>query len=130
MVTILLEYLKSLNNFHLPVNHAIYEFLINLLVSNGWVNQLQQMVHYQVIRDSVRIAALFLSLEGQYPGAYQLAVDMLKRLEAKPQVIEILLLKKDLNAALRYIRGEATNVVEPAVFLEAAMATGDDLVRS
>jgi hypothetical protein len=124
-----MEYLRSLNQFHLPVNHYIYELVINLLVSNQRYYQLHQFLQYHVVRDSVHIACLLLSLESKYPPAFQLAIDMLKRLETEEQIIEVLLLKKQVMTALRFVRNDANIKVLPVQFLEAALSTGDKMVH-
>lgn len=87
--------------------------------------QLHQFLQYHVVSDSkplVRIhqkimrftpllkctfinlqACLLLSLEGVYPAAYQLALDMLKRLStANDLIVEILINKQKIIPALRY----------------------------
>lgn len=49
-------------------------------------------------------ACLLLSLESVYPAAYQLAVDMLKRIaNANEEIVEILLSKNKVLSALRYL---------------------------
>ena len=122
------EYLRSLNQHHLPVNHYIYELVINLLVSNERYYQLHQFLQYHVVRDSVHVACLLLSLEAKYPPAFQLAVDMLKRLETFEQIVEVLLLKRQVITALRFIRTDPNYKYSPAPFLETAISTGDTMV--
>jgi hypothetical protein len=78
-----------------------------------------------VLQDSVHIACLLLSLEAQYPPAAQLALDMLKRLQAPEQILEVLLLRGHLVPALRYLRSLPAREARLAAplaprFLEAA----------
>lgn len=123
-----MEYLRSLNQFHLPVNHYIYELVINLLVSNQRFYQLHQFLQYHVVRDSVHVACLLLSLESKYPPAFQLAIDMLKRLETRDQLVEVLLLKKQVMTALRFMRSDPSIKTTAFEFLRAAQETGDNMV--
>jgi hypothetical protein len=80
------------------VYHYIYELVINLLVSNGRCYQLHQLLQYHVVRDSDHVACLLLSLVPVYPPAYQLAIDMLKRLGTLEDIVEVLLLKAQVCA--------------------------------
>lgn len=73
------------------------------------------------------------SLRGQvlsrYPPAFQLALDMLKRLAtANEEIVDVLVGKDQLLLALRFLRSlgpEAVATVSPRRFLEAAYNTGD-----
>ena len=104
--------------------------MINLLVANERFYQLHQFLQYHVIRDSAHVACLLLSLESKYPPAFQLAIDMLKRLHTREQLIEVLLLKSQVMNALRFARSDSSIKLNPAQFLEAALQSGDSLVRA
>jgi len=71
-----------------------------------------------------------LSLESDYPPSYQLALDMLKRLNtANEEIIEVLLSKRQLLPALRYIRAiGAEDSLSPRKFLEAATNPEDSML--
>lgn len=71
-----------------------------------------------------------LSLESTYPPSYQLALDMLKRLNtANEEIIEVLLSKRQLLPALRYVRAiGAEDSVSPRKFLEAASNPEDSML--
>ncbi|CAH1776277.1 unnamed protein product, partial [Owenia fusiformis] len=95
MVAVLIEYIRSLNQFQIPVQHYLYELVINTLVQHNCFYQLHQFLQYHVLSDSKPIACLLLSLESVYPPAHQLALDMLKRLStANEEIIEVLLSKQ------------------------------------
>lgn len=49
---ILLEYIRSLTDYNIPVQHCIHELLINTLVLNKDFQQLHQILQYHVIADS------------------------------------------------------------------------------
>ncbi|XP_071965710.1 regulator of MON1-CCZ1 complex-like [Antedon mediterranea] len=130
VVAVLVEYMRSLNNLQIPVQHYLYELVINTLVQNNRFYQLHQFLQYHVLSDSKPIACLLLSLEAVYPPAYQLALDMLKRVTtANEEIIEVLLSKNHLLQAIRFLR--TVGLVEGASarkFLEAALNTGDNSV--
>jgi hypothetical protein len=74
--------------------YVIYEQLIKTLVGNKCFYQLHQFLQYHVLSDSKQLACLLVSIQGEYPPAYQLALDMLKRLRtADAEIIDILLSK-------------------------------------
>lgn len=130
MVAVLVEYIRSLNQFEIEVEHYLYELIINLLVRNKCFYQLHQFLQYHVIGDSKPLACLMLSLENDYPPTYQLALDMLKRLNtANEEIIEVLLSKQQLLPALRYIRAiGAEDSASPRKFLEAATNPEDPML--
>jgi Regulator of MON1-CCZ1 complex, C-terminal len=55
-------------------------------------------LQYHVVTDSVPVACQLLSLERDYPPAFQLALDMLKRLFSPAQIVEVLLTRGDVRA--------------------------------
>ena len=89
LVAVLMEYIRSLNQQRIPVQHYLYEILINTLVHCNCFYQLHQFLQYHVISDSKPLACLMLSLDNVYPPAHQLALDMLKRLgTANEEIVE------------------------------------------
>jgi len=126
MVAVLTEYIRSLNFNHIKVEPFLHELLINFLVRNNRFYQLHQLLQYHVVSDSVHVACQLLSLESTYPPAYQLALDMLKRLHTHEEILEVLLTKQHVTAALRFIKSHR-NVkgVSAKRFLETTMNLGD-----
>merc|ERR1719443_2469766 len=101
MIAVLVEYIRSLNQFQIPVQHYLYELMINTLVLNNSFYQLHQFLQYHVFTDSKPLACLLLSLESAYPPSHQLALDMLKRLStANEEIVEVLLSKSQVLPAL------------------------------
>ncbi|KAK3926901.1 Regulator of MON1-CCZ1 complex [Frankliniella fusca] len=127
VVWVLLEYIRSLTDFHIPVQHYLYELLINSLVQHQAYYQLHQLLQYHVVSDSKPLACLLLSLESLYPAAHQLALDMLKRLStANEEIIEVLLSKQQILPALRFVNSVGSvDQVSARKFLDAAKATDD-----
>uniref|UniRef100_K1P5A5 Uncharacterized protein C18orf8-like protein n=1 Tax=Magallana gigas TaxID=29159 RepID=K1P5A5_MAGGI len=130
MVAVLIEYIRSLSENNITVQHYLYELIINILVHNNCFYQLHQFLQYHVLQDSKPLACLMLSLESVYPPAHQLALDMLKRLStANEEIIEVLLSKQQLLPALRFIRSvNIVDAVSSRKFLEAAMNTDDAML--
>ncbi|XP_059481011.1 regulator of MON1-CCZ1 complex isoform X2 [Neocloeon triangulifer] len=103
VVAVMIEYVRSLGDSRIPVQHYLYELLINTMVHRKAFFQLHQLLQYHVVTDSKPLACLLLSLENLYPAAHQLALDMLKRLgTANEEIVEVLLSKKQILGALRY----------------------------
>ncbi|CAL1679993.1 unnamed protein product [Lasius platythorax] len=127
IIWVLLEYIRSLAEHGIPVQHYLHELIITTLVHRKAYYQLHQLLQYHVVADSKPLACLLLSLENLYPAAHQLALDMLKRLgNAHEEIIEVLLSKGHILAALRYVRSVGmVDQVSARKFLEAAKATDD-----
>ncbi|XP_053323935.1 regulator of MON1-CCZ1 complex [Spea bombifrons] len=130
ITAVLMEYIRSLNQFQIPVQHYLYELVIKTLVQHNLFYMLHQFLQYHVLSDSKPLACLLLSLESVYPPAHQLSLDMLKRLStANDEIIEVLLSKHQVLAALRFVRsiGGQDNV-SARKFLDAAKQTSDDML--
>ncbi|EDV23201.1 uncharacterized protein TRIADDRAFT_58243 [Trichoplax adhaerens] len=127
LISVLIDYIRSLNFCRLSVQYCICELLINLIVENKSFYQLHQLLQYRILTDSKPLACLVLSLEKAYPPAFQLAMDMLKRIPScNEDVVETLLSKKHILAALQYTesigRGDS---VSARKYLELAQNSGD-----
>lgn len=125
VVAVIIEYLRSLGLFQIPIQHFLFELIINTLVHQNCYYQLHQFLQYHVVSDSKPLACLLLSLESSYPPAYQLALDMLKRLAtANDSIIEVLISKQQLLPAIRFAQSVGlVDQVSARKFLEAAKAT-------
>ncbi|XP_068568876.1 regulator of MON1-CCZ1 complex [Cebidichthys violaceus] len=130
IIAVLMEYIRSLNQFQITVQHYLYELVIKTLVQHSLFYMLHQFLQYHVLSDSKPLACLLLSLESTYPPAHQLSLDMLKRLStANDEIVEVLLSKQQVLGALRFIRsvGGHDNV-SSRKFLDAARQTGDQML--
>lgn len=130
LVATVVEYIRSLHKLHIPVEHFLYELVINLLIENKCFYQLHQFLQYHVISDSRPLACLLLSRELVYPPAQQLALDMFKRLsETDSDIIDILLSSGQLLTALRFVKSVGkVDTVSARQFLEAAANEGDKML--
>lgn len=122
VVAVLIEYIRSLSQLSISVQYFLYEMLINVLVHQKQFYQLHQFLQYHVVSDSKPLACLLLSLQNEYPPTHQLALDMLKRLgSANDEIIEVLLSKQQVLAALRFVRSIGQiEQISARKFLEAA----------
>uniref|UniRef100_A0AAQ5ZK87 Mic1 domain-containing protein n=1 Tax=Amphiprion ocellaris TaxID=80972 RepID=A0AAQ5ZK87_AMPOC len=130
VIAVLMEYIRSLNQHQITVQHYLYELVIKTLVQHNLFYMLHQFLQYHVLSDSKPLACLLLSLESTYPPAHQLSLDMLKRLStANDEIVEVLLSKQQVLGALRFIRsvGGHDNV-SARKFLDAARQTGDQML--
>ncbi|XP_046386131.1 regulator of MON1-CCZ1 complex [Ischnura elegans] len=127
---VLVEYIRSLSEHSIPVQHYLHEMLINALVRRGAFFQLHQFLQYHVIGDSKPLACLLLSLENVYPAAHTLALDMLRRLSgAQEEIVEVLLSRQQILPALRFVRNHGSvDQISARKYLEAARATGDPVL--
>uniref|UniRef100_A0A8C9RT25 Regulator of MON1-CCZ1 n=1 Tax=Scleropages formosus TaxID=113540 RepID=A0A8C9RT25_SCLFO len=130
IIAVLMEYIRSLNQFQITVQHYLYELVIKTLVQHNLLYMLHQFLQYHVLSDSKPLACLLLSLESTYPPAHQLSLDMLKRLStANDEIVEVLLSKQQVLGALRFIRsvGGHDNI-SARKFLDAARQTKDQML--
>uniref|UniRef100_A0A8C2KVC7 Regulator of MON1-CCZ1 n=1 Tax=Cyprinus carpio TaxID=7962 RepID=A0A8C2KVC7_CYPCA len=130
IIAVLMEYIRSLNQFQIPVQHYLYELVIKTLVQHNLFYMLHQFLQYHVLSDSKPLACLLLSLESTYPPAHQLSLDMLKRLStANDEIVEVLLSKQQVLGALRFIRSVgAHDNISARKFLDAARQTNDTML--
>lgn len=130
-IAVVTEYIRSLGYYHMPIEDYIFKLLISVLVQDKRYYQLHQFLQYHIIDDSVHVACQLLSLEKQYPPAYQLALDMLKRLLSRSnvvadQIVEVLLTSGQFLPALRFIDSHKDVRYSVRRILEAAFSSGDD----
>uniref|UniRef100_A0A4W2DP19 Regulator of MON1-CCZ1 n=1 Tax=Bos indicus x Bos taurus TaxID=30522 RepID=A0A4W2DP19_BOBOX len=130
VIAVLMEYIRSLNQFQITVQHYLHELVIRTLVQHSLFSTLHQFLQYHVLSDSKPLACLLLSLESFYPPAHQLSLDMLKRLStANDEIVEVLLSKHQVLAALRFIRGiGGHDNISARKFLDAAKQTEDHML--
>ncbi|XP_071184568.1 regulator of MON1-CCZ1 complex-like isoform X2 [Salvelinus alpinus] len=130
IIAVLMEYIRSLNQVQITVQHYLYELVIKMLVQHNLFYMLHQFLQYHVLSDSKPLACLLLSLESTYPPAHQLSLDMLKRLStANDEIVEVLLSRHQVLGALRFIRsvGGHDNI-SARKFLDAARQTADQML--
>lgn len=129
-LSVLIEYFRSLNSKSIPIEYHLYKLLFDTLKKSNKLYQLQQYLQYHVLTDSQPLACLLISIQSTYPAAYQLGLDMLKRLGTdKREIIDVLLSKKHVLSAIRYAQSNNLNeFLLPKKFFEATKELNDPLV--
>ncbi len=104
LVAVLVEYVRSLTKHKIEVEHFLFELLIGILVKNKMFVQLQQLLQYHVIEDSLPVAFQLLSIaKSESEASHQLALDMLRRLQKFDVIVDILLTRGEVLSALRFL---------------------------
>ena len=101
-IGVLVAYFRSLNAKLIEVEQPLNRLLVTTLIKAKRLYQLHQYLQYYVLSDSKSLACLLLALRSTYPAAYQLALDMFKRLgTANEEIIDALLASDCVLPALR-----------------------------
>ncbi len=125
----LTEYMLTTLQHYMTVDDALHELLVTLLIQDERYYQFHQYLQYQIINDSRATAQCLLDLSAKYPPAFQLALDMMFRLQALPELLQTLKARGHLIGILRLVsdRGWGPNIqlfeepgLRPADFLEHA----------
>jgi len=118
---VIVELLLSLALFKLKPRQFILEMFINLAVKTQQLYQMHQYIQYGVITDSKHLACIILSLENVYPPARQIALDMMSRLGAAEELIEICLAEGKVVEALNLARETGlADTISASKYLEAS----------
>ncbi|GBP69503.1 Regulator of MON1-CCZ1 complex [Eumeta japonica] len=88
---VITSYISSLSKLDIPIDSCISEECSKSLVVHGRFARLRQSVRHGCLGDGRGLACLLLSLGNLDPAAAQLALDMLTRLKAHEEVVEVLL---------------------------------------
>jgi hypothetical protein len=104
MTTLLLEYLRHLYVHNASVCYGIIDLLLEMLVETKSFLDLQELLQYHIIPDSKYVAYHLLELQDRFPPAYQLALDMLHRLQCFEDIVDELLKKKSITQVLKVIQ--------------------------
>lgn len=127
-ISVLTDYLRSLHAHHVQPAPYLYELLVNLFVKRGRFHQLHQYLQYRAIDDSVHVACQLLSLEGVYPPASQLALDMLARVatdSTREQIVDVLLAHQQVIGVLRFGAKHANLTLPVSRILEVTLEQND-----
>ncbi|KAF4024912.1 hypothetical protein G4228_016922 [Cervus hanglu yarkandensis] len=107
VIAVLMEYIRSLNQFQITVQHYLHELVIKTLVQHNLFYMLHQFLQYHVLSDS----------------------KPLRLSTANDEIVEVLLSKHQVLAALRFIRGiGGHDNISARKFLDAAKQTEDHML--
>eukprot|EP01028_Stygiella_incarcerata_P000861 TRINITY_DN1135_c0_g1_i5.p1 TRINITY_DN1135_c0_g1~~TRINITY_DN1135_c0_g1_i5.p1 ORF type:complete len:732 (-),score=159.67 TRINITY_DN1135_c0_g1_i5:1868-3988(-) len=124
-LAVVTEYVGSLHRYRLHVQHYLHQFMTDLIIKNGGYFLLHQYLQYHVIGDSTPTAMQLISLSGEYPPTFQLALDMLQRLKEHSLVIDILLERQRVSDVINYCLSNRVKLQEPERLLEIAHDIGN-----
>ncbi|RXN01530.1 hypothetical protein EOD39_6432 [Acipenser ruthenus] len=107
IIAVLMEYIRSLNQFQITVQHYLYELVLKTLVHHNLFYMLHQFLQYHVLSDS---KPLRLSMSND-------------------EIVEVLLSKQQVLGALRFIRGVGGHDnISARKFLDAAKQTREEML--
>ncbi|KAI5633281.1 colon cancer-associated protein mic1-like domain-containing protein [Phthorimaea operculella] len=84
-------YIASLSRHDMVVQHPVAELAVRTLVTRGAIGRLKSLVRRGCLGDARPLACQLLSLGHLQPAAAQLALDMMWRLKAYEEIVEVLL---------------------------------------
>lgn len=126
---VLMVYLFSIVKHSITCEYDLSKVLVVTLVGSGKIQDLQQILSYNVLHESKPLACFLLSLMNHHPLIAQMSLDMLKRLNANEIIIEILLEQGKVIDAIRLAKQYSNIDAIPArKFLEAAHKSDDKMV--
>ncbi len=125
LIALVVEYIRSLKVGGIPIQHLLQKFLIDLLVKNNDYHLLHQYIQYKVIDDSIPVAWQILHISNRYAPAYQIALDMMSRLQAYENICEILISRKEVSQALQLMYRHRISNIPYRVIFEIVVSMND-----
>ncbi|KAJ5079214.1 hypothetical protein M0811_04235 [Anaeramoeba ignava] len=104
LTAVLIEYIRSLNFFHINVEQNIYDLIIQTLLGSNRFSQLYQFIQYHVFEDSEQMGYKLGNVFQTYPPILYLALDMLHRLDNAQGILYILISNGFIMESLRFIQ--------------------------
>jgi hypothetical protein len=128
LVDVISEYVRNLCRSGGDPSIATSAFLVALLIRTRSFSKLHQFLQYHIVRDSQDVADQLLAASGAYPPAFQLALDMLFRLQAFQRLMQVVLREGRIIQVLKLVSPRSALFLEPGLtplcFLQAARAKG------
>ncbi|GFZ20916.1 hypothetical protein Acr_29g0000780 [Actinidia rufa] len=125
MVSIIIEFLRSVNSEKIKVHPNLYVLTIQLLARNERYAELGLFVINKILEPSKEVALQLLESGRQNMQTRKLGLDMLRQLSLHHDYVVLLVQDGYYLEALRYARKNKVNSVRPSLFLEAAYASND-----
>ncbi|XP_057508848.1 uncharacterized protein LOC130791635 [Actinidia eriantha] len=125
MVSIIIEFLRSVNSEKIKVHPNLYVLTIQLLARNERYAELGLFVINKILEPSKEVALQLLESGRQNIQTRKLGLDMLRQLSLHHDYVVLLVQDGYYLEALRYARKNKVNSVRPSLFLEAAYASND-----
>ena len=100
----LLEFARSLIQHGDSLSDAIQRCIVNMFLQTPPnYFRLHQLLMYRAVDDHIPTALQLITLESQYPPAFQMGLDMLSRLGAQNEIVQVLVAKRLPLAAAKYV---------------------------
>ncbi|GFY99841.1 hypothetical protein Acr_13g0012410 [Actinidia rufa] len=125
MVSIIIEFLRSVNSEKIKVHPNLYVLTIQLLARNERYAELGLFVINKILEPSKEVALQLLESGRQNIQTRKLGLAMLRQLSLHHDYVVLLVQDGYYLEALRYARKNKVNLVRPSLFLEAAYASND-----
>lgn len=126
---VLMIYVYSIVKHSISCECDMSKLLILTLVGSHKIQDLQQILSYNVLHESKPLACFLLSLTNRDPLISQMAFDMLKRLNSHEIIVEILLEQGKVIDAIRLTKqSSSTDFIAARKFLDAAHKSGDKMI--
>lgn len=101
----ILEYTRSLIQHGETLTDSVQRCLVNMFLqsNNPDFFRLHQLLMYRAIDDHVPTALQLITLDAKYPPAFQMGLDMLSRLKASNEIVQVFLARQCPLQAAKYI---------------------------
>jgi hypothetical protein len=100
----LLEYARSLIQHGDSLSDSIQRCIVNMFLQTPPnYFRLHQLLMYRAVDDHIPTALQLITLESQYAPAFQMGLDMLSRLGAQNEIVQVLVAKRLPLAAAKYV---------------------------
>ena len=136
VVTILLEFLRSVLENQIPLQPAQQTMLIKFVIQAKQYATLHQILQFYVLTDSLELARVLVSLgskgvtqQAYYEPAFQLGLDMLQRLRENQEIVVALINEDQVMKALDFALEHNVHSIKMSSLLEnveQARLNGDD----
>jgi regulator of MON1-CCZ1 complex len=126
---VLMVYLFSIVKHSISCEYDLSKLLVVTLIGSQKIQDLQQILSYNVLHESKPLACFLLSLTNHHPLISQMALDMLRRLNAHEIIVEILLEQGKVIDAIRLAKQYTnTDLIPARKFLEAAWKSEEKMI--
>ncbi|XP_040384074.1 regulator of MON1-CCZ1 complex [Oryza brachyantha] len=122
LISIIMEFLRSVSKAGLKAPPNLYVMMTTLLARNNRYPEISLFVSNKILEPSKELAMQLMELGRQHSPTRKLGVDMLRERGLHHDYVTVLLQDGYHLEALRYARKYKVITVQPALFLEKAVA--------
>jgi hypothetical protein len=128
LLNAIIEYARSLVENGEKLSDAVQRCLIHMLLRTPSPDlfRLHQLLIFRCIEDHIPTALQLISLSNVYPPALQMGLDMLSRLEASNEIVQVLIAKRMPLTATKFVCSVAMKDAPVADILMCSMVLHDD----